>query len=92
MSLSARMSHGLCLFLFSCHPLLGPSWQINSNDKCDQVQLCHLPALVVNFVILANKILETHVLPPLLLLIEEALAPRHIEHSPHSSLGQVLVL
>ena len=49
------------------------------------------PALVINLVILANEILETHVLPALLLLVEEALAPRHVEHGPHSRLGKVLV-
>ena len=57
-----------------------------------RVQSCHLPALVVNFVILANEILETHVFPALLLLVKEALAPGHVEHGPHSSLGEVLVL
>ena len=52
-----------------------------------RVQFCNLPALIVNFVILANEILETHVFPALLLLVQEALAAGHVEHGPHSSLG-----
>ena len=57
-----------------------------------QLNVYNLPALIIDLVILANEILETHVFPALLLLVEEALAPRHVEHRPHPSLGKVLLL
>jgi len=57
-----------------------------------QLNVYNLPALIIDLVILANEILETHIFPTLLLLIKEAFATRHVEDRPHPCLGEVLLL
>merc|ERR1719479_101002 len=87
-----QVDGGLVVFLFR----EGAGWSVRTTistpTSLSVVLLLIFPALVVNLIILADEILQPHVLPALILLVEEALAPGHVEHRAHPRLGKILFL